>query len=124
MYVRHQFDIPGLNYKLIEGDVELVPGVTVLHSPGHTPGYQTVLVRLPKTGTVALSACEARGNYYDIPINGAAPGIPHSFTWFPAEELNSLKKVRELVEKEKGQIFCGHDSEQYNTLKHIPEYYE
>ncbi len=124
MYFRDHFDIPGLNFMLIEGDLELVEGFDIIHSPGHTPGYQNAVVRLPDTGTVVLSACESLHNYYDMPINGAAPGIPHSFTWFAAEELRSLKKVRELVKRERGQIFCGHDWEQYSTLKHIPEYYD
>jgi len=124
MYVRKLYEIPGLNYKLIQGDYELAKDVEIIYAPGHSPGYQVLLVRLPKTGTVIMSACEHRGMYYDIPINGTAPGIPHSFTWFAAEELRSFKKIREIVKKEKGQIFFGHDEEQYQTLKHAPEYYE
>jgi len=124
MYYRKQYDIPGLNFKLIEGDVELVKDVTLLHNPGHTPGYQVMSVKLPKTGTVVLAACETCRNYYDIPINGISPGIPHGVTWFAAQELRAIKRVRELVEKEEGQLFCGHDLEQFTTLKHIPEYYE
>jgi len=124
MYYRKHYDIPGLNFKLIEGDVELVKDVTLLHVPGHTPGYQVVVVRLPKTGTVVLSACETCRNYYDIPVNGAAPGIPHGVTWFASEELRALKRIREFVAKEEGQIFCGHDWDQFITLKHAPEYYE
>lgn len=124
MYRREQFEVPGLNYKLINGDYELVKDVTLLHNPGHTPGYQVMLVRLPKKGTVVLSPCEHRGMYYGIPINGNAPGIPHSFTWFAAEELRSFKKIRDLVEQEKGEIFCGHDEDQFRALKHVPDYYE
>ena len=124
MYYRKHFDIPGLNFKLIEGDEELVNGVNILHNPGHTPGYQVLAVKLPKTGTVALSPCETRLNYYEIPVNGTAPGIPHGVTWFAAEELRALKRVRDFVEKEEGQLFCGHDLEQFTSLKHGPEYYE
>jgi len=29
--------------------------VTILSTPGHTPGHQSLLVRLPKTGYVVLS---------------------------------------------------------------------
>src|SRR5207249_8701134 len=29
--------------------------VTILSTPGHTPGHQSLLVRLPKTGAVVLS---------------------------------------------------------------------
>lgn len=84
MYKRQYYDVPGLKFKLIEGDYELVKDVVILSAPGHTPGYQVMLVRLPKTGTVVLSGCEHRGMYYDVPINGQAPGIPHAFTWFAA----------------------------------------
>jgi len=124
MYYRKHFDIPGLNFHLIDGDVELVKDVTVMHSPGHTPGYQTLRLKLPKTGIVYVSNCETRTNYYEIPVNGAGPGIPHGVTWFAAGELQSIKKIRDLVEREEAQLICGHDWEQYKTLKQAPKYYD
>ncbi len=124
MYHRKHFEVPGLNYKLIDGDYDLVDGVTVLSMPGHTPGYQGLKVNLPKNGPMVISACEHLGNYYSIPINGYAPGIPHAFTWFAGGELESLKRVRDMVEKEEGMIMCGHDDEQFQTLKQAPDYYD
>ena len=44
------FDHPALRYRLIEGDTELVPGLTLLETSGHTPGHQSVLVHLRKPG--------------------------------------------------------------------------
>jgi len=124
MYRRKHFELPDLNYKFIEGDYEVVKGVKALFSPGHTPGYQTLQVNLPKTGTVILAACEHRGNYFDVPINGNGPGIPHAFTWFAGGELESFDRIRGILEKERGELFCGHDNDQWLTLKHAPEYYE
>jgi N-acyl homoserine lactone hydrolase len=125
MYVREYFEVAGLDFMSINGDYELLgKDVEILSLPGHTPGFQNVMVRLPKTGPVFLSACEHRGMYYDIPVNGYAPGIPHAFTWSAAGELWSFKRVRDLVEKEEGQIFFGHDQQQFETLKACPEYYE
>ena len=125
MYSREQFEAPGLDYMLIDGDFDLVgDDVRVLSLPGHTPGYQALVVRLPETGTVVLSGCEIRQMYYSVPLRGYAPGIPHSFTWFASGELASLKRVRELAAAEGGQIFCGHDAEQFKTLRHAPEFYE
>ena len=37
--------LPDLNYKIIEGDYEVVPGVRLLYTPGHSPGHQSLLVR-------------------------------------------------------------------------------
>jgi N-acyl homoserine lactone hydrolase len=125
MYIRKLFEVPGLDYLYINGDYELVSrDVEILSLPGHTPGFQNMMVRLPKTGSVFLSACETRGMYHDIPVNGYAPGIPHAFTWSAAGELHSLKRVRDLVEKEEGQIFFGHDQQQFLTLKAAPQYYD
>lgn len=125
MYVRELFEVPGLDFLYIDGDYELAgKDVEILSLPGHTPGFQNVMVRLPKTGPVFLSACEHRGMYYDVPINGYAPGIPHAFTWSAAQELHSFKRVRDLVDKEEGQIFFGHDQEQFSTLRAAPGWYE
>ncbi len=125
MYVRKLFEPPGLKWKLISGDYDLVGrDVQILSLPGHTPGFQAMLVRLPNTGMVVLSACEIQDMYYGVPVRGHGPGIPHAFTWSAAGELASLKRVRDLVAKQGGQIFCGHDGEQFKTLKHIPEYYD
>jgi N-acyl homoserine lactone hydrolase len=125
MYSREHFEAPGLDYMLIDGDHDLVgDDVRILGLPGHTPGYQAVLLRLPKAGTIVLSGCEIMQMYYSVPLRGSGPGIPHSFTWFAGGELACLKRVRDLVAAENGQIFCGHDAEQFKTLLHAPEYYE
>jgi N-acyl homoserine lactone hydrolase len=39
----------------VDGDTELLPGLTLLETSGHTPGHQSVLVRLPQTGPVLLA---------------------------------------------------------------------
>ncbi|HJW22090.1 MAG TPA: MBL fold metallo-hydrolase [Candidatus Limnocylindrales bacterium] len=45
---------PGLRYEVIEGDVEVVPGITILATPGHTTGHQSLLVAT-RRGRVALA---------------------------------------------------------------------
>jgi glyoxylase-like metal-dependent hydrolase (beta-lactamase superfamily II) len=45
-YLLHNFDPlqeAGL-LELVDGDVEIVPGIRVLPTPGHTPGHQSVLI--------------------------------------------------------------------------------
>ena len=63
-----------------------------------------MVVGLPKTGAVSLSGYETRGMY--------------------AGELHSFGRVRDLVEKEEGRIFFGHDQDQFLTLRAAPEYGE
>lgn len=38
-------DFPEARYEALEGDREIVEGVSVLATPGHTPGHQSVTVR-------------------------------------------------------------------------------
>src|SRR3989449_7332418 len=54
-YYRKNFDLPGYRWRLLDGDTELMPGVTALRTDGHTPGHQSLLVELPETGPVILA---------------------------------------------------------------------
>ncbi len=36
-------DVPGLRYEVIEGELEVAPGVRLLPTPGHSPGHQSLL---------------------------------------------------------------------------------
>lgn len=48
---RVDFDDPAIDWRLAEGDAEVVPGVEALATPGHTPGHQSFVVRLdPSVG--------------------------------------------------------------------------
>ena len=57
-YFNFDFDCckdPSLRYRFVDGDLELVPGVTLLSTPGQTPGHQSVLVKTEKTGPLLLT---------------------------------------------------------------------
>ena len=47
--------LPHLNYKIIEGDYEVVPGVQVLYTPGHSPGHQSLFIETEQSGSVLLT---------------------------------------------------------------------
>jgi N-acyl homoserine lactone hydrolase len=38
------FDFAGARFELLDGDTELVPGLSVITTPGHTAGHQSVLI--------------------------------------------------------------------------------
>ena len=46
-YLPHNFEpvVAAGRMDLVEGDVEIVPGVSVVRTPGHTPHHQSVLIR-------------------------------------------------------------------------------
>ncbi|MGH9063792.1 MAG: MBL fold metallo-hydrolase [Acidimicrobiales bacterium] len=47
-------DAPGLRYLEVEGEAEVLPGVIVVPTPGHTAGHQSLVVRLGD-GTVVVA---------------------------------------------------------------------
>lgn len=48
-------DAPGLQYDEVTGEAEVLPGVLVLPTPGHTDGHQSVVVRQPDGSVVVLA---------------------------------------------------------------------
>src|SRR2546427_4941580 len=116
-YYRKNFDLPGYRWRLLDGDTELLPGVTVLRSDGHTPGHQSLLVELPQTGPVILSgdACYWRGT-------GAKRGGARAVAG-PALALHSLKKLKTIARLVRGRIFPGHDPVFWETVKQAPDAY-
>ncbi len=117
---RAHWDHPDLHYRLIDGDTELLPGLTLLETSGHTPGHQSVLVRLPQTGPVLLTIDAVMMQRLFTPDRQAWPNDDNE------EQLRaSTRKLLELVEREQvALVIFGHDGEQWQTLKIAPAYYE
>jgi N-acyl homoserine lactone hydrolase len=117
---RKHWDHPALRYRLIEGDSELLPGITLLETSGHAPGHQSVLVRLPKTGPILL-AIDA------VPLRRAF-SLDRKALPFDDNEQQlraSTKKLLDLVELEQIKLVVfHHDGQQWSSLKRSPEYYE
>jgi glyoxylase-like metal-dependent hydrolase (beta-lactamase superfamily II) len=55
----HLIDHPGSNYQEIDGETEVLPGVHVIPTPGHTEGHQSLVVEC-EDGSVVLA-----GQSYD-----------------------------------------------------------
>ena len=125
-----EYDWPGANnaprfkpehpVTKLEGDKDIFGdgSVTIIATPGHTPGHQSLLVRLPKTGAIVLSgdAVHFRGNWDNR-------GVP-SGNFNKEQTLASMQKISDLLAKEKAQLWINHDKAQRDSLKMSPEFYE
>ncbi len=118
--VRVQGDQPATRYLLVEGDVEILPGVELIETSGHVLGHQSVLVRLPRTGPVLL-AIDAVGVASDFTRDRAASDRDAD----SAKTVASTHKLLDLAEREHVALTVfHHDGEQWQTLKKLPAYYD
>jgi N-acyl homoserine lactone hydrolase len=109
---------PKLKWRLVDGDQVLAPGITLLFTPGHTIGHQSVMVDLPRSGPIILAqdAAEHHENIDQELI---------SFPFFSAREaLLSIRKLKVLAQVKNAQIFPDHDLQFYQQkMKKAPEAY-
>jgi glyoxylase-like metal-dependent hydrolase (beta-lactamase superfamily II) len=94
--------------------------VEVLRVPGHTPGSQIMVARLPKTGTAVFTgdAVYLRDNLEQSRLPGPAG------TWFAPAMLQGYQLIRHIRESEGAKVFYSHDGAEFNTYLQAPEYYE
>jgi N-acyl homoserine lactone hydrolase len=117
---RAHWDHPALHYRLIDGDTEVVPGLTLLETSGHAPGHQSVLVRLPQTGPVLLAVDAVILQSLFTPDRQATPIDDNE-----DQVRASTRKLLDLVAREHVKlVIFGHDGQQWQTLKKSPEYYD
>ena len=117
---RPHWDHPALRYNLIEGDIELMPGLNLIETSGHTTGHQSVLVRLPRTGPVLLAIDAVMMQRLFSPGRKAWPHDENE------EQLRaSTQKLLAIAESENvSLVVFGHDGLQWQTLKKAPEFYD
>jgi len=121
-YVMNQshWDAPGLRYRFVDGDTELLPGIVLIETSGHVPGHQSVLVRLNETGPVLLTIDA---------INHAGQRDPETRTvaGYDTDEISvraSTRKLRDIAAREGVRlVIYGHDRKQWPILKKAPAYY-
>ncbi|MBI5628108.1 MAG: N-acyl homoserine lactonase family protein [Candidatus Rokubacteria bacterium] len=112
------------NYKMIRlnGDFDLFRdgSIRIIRAPGHTPGSQFAVVRMPKSGSIILTSDVVY--LKDSLDKNLIPPIPG--TWSPMGMYEGYAKIRHIRDVESAQIFYGHDPEVFKATKKAPEYYE
>lgn len=105
---------PETVYHLIDDDTDLCAGLTLIPTPGHTPGHMSARVTLPETGPVILAidainrACE--------PAEGFADAAD------PVAAQTSAARLLGLAAGG-GLLIYGHDPAQWPGLRKAPAFY-
>jgi N-acyl homoserine lactone hydrolase len=106
--------------QLIDGDTDLFGdgSVTLLATPGHTPGHQSLLVHLKNSGFILLT-----GDVAHLQENFEKDIVP-SLNTDKAASIASMERIKQLVATYKATLFINHDKRQADSLKLLPAFYD
>ncbi len=92
--------------------------VVIKSTPGHTPGHQSLFLKLRKTGPILLS-----GDLYHYPEEITYKRIP-SFDFDKDQTAKSRTMIEDFVKKNHAQLWIQHDYTAGIKRKIAPEFYE
>jgi len=106
--------------QLLDGDTDVFGdgSVTLVSTPGHTPGSQSLLVHLRNSGFIILS-----GDVVHLEQNFEKDIVP-SLNTDKAASIASMEKVRQMIATYKATLFINHDKTQTDKLKLLPAFYD
>jgi glyoxylase-like metal-dependent hydrolase (beta-lactamase superfamily II) len=111
---------PGQNVVPLSGDHDVFGdgSVTIISTPGHTPGHQSLLVKLPKTGAVILS-----GDLVHLQLSWEKKLVP-AFNFDKNASAASIERVAQLLTQHKAQLWIGHDKANTMKVARAPQFHE
>jgi len=120
-YDRDLVDMPGAKMELLElhgYDYDVVPGVTLIETPGHSAGHLSVVVKLGSEAPLVfpIDVAYAKENLERKILMGLHTD--------PADLLHSMMKIQNIAHRLGGRIFYSHDPEEYKGYRKAPHFYE
>lgn len=110
---------PGTNWQTVDSETEVAPGVTLLPTPGHTPGHLSLQVQLAETGTWIFTADAtdlAQNLLDDVPCGSCAGGEPVD----DRQAAESLARLLARAKESDARLVPGHDQIVTNAIRHPP----
>jgi glyoxylase-like metal-dependent hydrolase (beta-lactamase superfamily II) len=111
---------PDMKVIKAEGDHDVFGdgSVTLISTPGHSPGHQCLLVKLPKTGAMLLS-----GDAVHTKANWDLKRAPTQ-NFNHAQSIATLDRMAAVLKQHNAQLWIGHELTEVAQRKYAPDYYE
>ncbi len=103
------WDAPELQFRSERGDWSPLPGVEMLWTPGHTPGHQSMLVRLEPQPWLFTFDAVCTEEHWRTGKLGASVDV--------AAARDSVERLRAIATRENARLIFGHDLGQWETLR-------
>jgi N-acyl homoserine lactone hydrolase len=94
-------DWAGVSYAELDGEAEILPGVVIVPTPGHTAGHQSVVVHR-RDGTVVVAG-QSHDQAIGFTTDALAAKAPHTGVPSPAW-------MRRLLDFDPARVFFAHDN--------------
>ena len=106
--------------QLLDGDTDVFGdgSATLISTPGHTPGHQSLLVHLKNSGFIILSGDVAHSE------DNFEKDIVPSLNTDKAASIASMDRVRRMMTTYQAKLFINHDKAQSDMLKLLPAFYD
>jgi N-acyl homoserine lactone hydrolase len=109
---RIDYDDPRIDWRLLDGDVELVPGITALLTPGHTPGHQSFVIEC-QDGRGWVFAFDAADLTENLEREIAPGGFVHCSA---ADALEPILRLKAIAAQRGLPLVPGHDPDAWPAL--------
>ena len=109
---RIDFDNPAIDWRLLDGDAELAPGISAVLTPGHTPGHQSFVIDLPD-GTGYVFAFDAADLTENIERELAVGGFVHCQA---SDTVAPIRRLKDIAARTGYRLVPGHDPDVWPAL--------
>ena len=102
-FLRGDYDVPGMRFSTLPGDIEIMKDVRAISVPGHTAGTMALMIHLEHSGTIILTsdACYLKESYDDEV--GSMIGADLE------EWGRSMQKIKMFARNYDATVIPGHD---------------
>jgi glyoxylase-like metal-dependent hydrolase (beta-lactamase superfamily II) len=106
--------------KVLDGDYDVFQdgSVVIKSTPGHTPGHQSLFVKLTRRAPVVLS-----GDLYHFPLERTLDKVP-TFEFNKEQTRASRAALEAFMKKAGAELWIQHDTATWATLLKSPKFYE
>lgn len=105
----------GLNFEVISGDNKVSDAISVLSTPGHTMGGQSVLISTAQGTAIISGLCTTQENFEPLLVGKTSPVIPPTPHCDVLQAYDSMVKIKEMAD-----ILVPNHEAKYSHIDSIP----